>query len=530
MLLSRQRAFVADKNKQINSSFSQYLMILPDQSFLILPITPLKSILPHFQNDKLSSQLDSLIIHFKQKIMKTFNLGRMLLFIIILSSFSISNESCKKAGTVGGNELSSELATQSVNANANALPHTKQYPADVATAWFNLLTEITRIKPYTTGPSTRILAYAGITLYESVVPGMPSYQSVYKLLTGNPIESVNKKDYYWPACANAAIARISSKIMQTYPAPNLAQVQALEASFNSSFQSQVAQQELQSSIEFGKYVADIIFEWSKIDGTFNPDGTPVPCPPYIPLGGPGNWVPTPPGFFPAVGQCTGNLRTFIPDIVNTVLAAPHPVYSIDPSSTFYQAANEVFQRRNAITQYEMRAFSNWRDLAPNYNPVSHMLRLSTDIFIKENLDLEIAAELYAKQTMAAFDAVSSVFKSKFHYSLIRPITYIRNVMGHGTWLSFGTTPQTPSYPDESSVTASSVTILEKYFGTNYAVTDSVHQSTHGIFSYHSLNGIIQDVVEARVSGGTIFRFSGVAGVAQGRAVGQMINALPFRKP
>jgi hypothetical protein len=58
----------------------------------------------------------------------------------------------------------------------------------------------------------------------------------------------------------------------------------------------------------------------------------------------------------------------------------------------------------------------------------------------------------------------------------------------------------------------------------------VHQSTHGIFSYHSLNGIIQDVVEARVSGGTIFRFSGVAGVAQGRAVGQMINALPFRKP
>lgn len=460
--------------------------------------------------------------------MKKIKLAGMLLSTIALLQLATFLGSCQKEASLTNRKPSEEFITQSVNSNANTLPHTKQYPADVATGWFNLLTEITRTKPYFVGQANRIFAYSGITLYESVVPGMPSYQSMYKHLTGNAIESGNKKDYYWPACANAAIASICSKIMQTYPAPNLAQVQALEALFNSSFQSQVTPQQLQASNAFGKYVADIIFEWSKTDGAFNPDGTPAICPPYVPLGGPGNWVPTPPAFLPAVGNCHG--RTFIPNIVNTVLAGPHPAYSVDPSSAFYEAANEVFQRRNNITPQEMKAFSNWRDLSPNYNPIAHMLKISTEIFIKEKLNLEDASVLFAKQTMAASDAASAVFKSKFHYALIRPVTYIRGVMGQNTWLSFGTTPQTPSYPDELAVTAASVDILENYFGANYAVTDSVHQSTHGVFSYSSLDALVLDVVEARISGGTCFRFGGDAGVIQGRKVGQMINVLPFKKP
>lgn len=436
--------------------------------------------------------------------------------------------SCAEEDVLVNNEALSTSESFTMKISPQTLPHTKQYSADVATAWFNELTEITRTKPYFVGQANRIFAYSGIALYESVVPGMPSYQSIYKHLTGNSIESEKKKDYYWPACANAAIARIASRIMQTYPAPNLAQVQALEASFNNSFQSQVTPQQLQVSNEFGKYVADIIFEWSKTDGVFNPDGTPTICPAYIPLGGPGNWVPTPPAFLPAVGQC--HPKTFVPNIGNTVLAAPHPAYSVDPSSAFYQAANEVHQRRNNITPQEMKAFSNWRDLSPNYNPIAHILKISTQIFIKEQLNLEDASALYAKQTMAAYDGASAVFQSKFHHALIRPVTYIRDVMGHSTWLSFGTTPQTPSYPDELAVTASTVEILEKYFGTNYAVTDSVHQSTHGNFSYPSLNALVLDVIEARVSGGTSFRFAGEEGVIQGRKVGLIINTLPFKKP
>lgn len=461
--------------------------------------------------------------------MKSFNLHKVILLMIILSSFGIANESCKKTNTIDRQAVQEEAITQAVG-NIGSLPHTKQYSSDVATRWFNLLTEISRTKPYFSPQVLRIFTYSGLTLYESVVPGMPSYQSIYNYLTGNTIDIDKKKDYYWPACANAAIARIASRIMQDFPAPNLTQVQALESSFNMSFQSRVSPEQLQFSNEFGKNVADIIYEWSKSDGSVNPDGTLASCPPYIPLGGPGNWIPTPPGFFPAVGQCQGNQRTFVPDIANSVMAPPHPTYSIDHSSAFFGAANEVYQRRNNITPAQMNVFNNWRDLAPNHHPLSHMLKITTAIIIKEKLNLEDASVLFAKHCMAAYDAIVSVFNSKFYYSLIRPVTYIRNVMGHNTWLSFGTTPQLPSYPDELSATASSVAILESYFGNNYAVIDSVHQSTHGVFSYPSLNALALDVVEARLSGGTIFRFGGEAGIVQGRQVGLMINSLPFKKP
>lgn len=462
--------------------------------------------------------------------MKKTKLAAMGLSTIVLVQLAVFFGSCQKEASLTKTEAVEEIITQSVNSKANALPHTKQYPSDVAAAWFDLLTVITKNKPYNTAQSSRILTYTGLALYESVVPGMPSYQSMYKYFTGNSIEVDNKKEYFWPACANAAIARIASRIMQNYPTPNVAQVQALETSLNASFQSSATPAQLQVSNEFGRWVADIIYDYSRTDGTFNPDGSFAVCPPYVPLGGPGNWVPTPPLFLPAVGQCIGDIRTFIPDIVNTVLASPHPIYSSDPATPFYQAANEVYQRRNNITSQEMRVFSNWRDLAPNYNPLAHMLKLSTEIIIKEKLNLEDAAVLFGKQTVAMFDAIAAAFKSKFHYSLIRPVTYIRGVIGANSWVAFGTTPQTPSYPDELSVTAAQVDILESYFGTNYAITDSVHQSTHGSFSYSSLNALLLDVVEARVSGGTSFRFGGEAGIVQGRAIGELVESLPFKKP
>lgn len=233
--------------------------------------------------------------------------------MLLLTLLGVTQHACQK------NDAASKLAANNSN---KALSHTKKYSAHVATEWFTLLTEITRTKPYFSPQALRIFSYSGLALYESVVPGMPSHQSMYKHLTGNTIESDKKKDYYWPACANAAIARIASRIMQDYAAPNLSSVQALEASLNASYQSQVTPEQLQFSNDFGRYVADVIYEWSKTDGTLNPNGTIAACPPYVLAGGPGNWVPTPPAFLPAAGVCQGNIRTFIPNIVNTVLAPP----------------------------------------------------------------------------------------------------------------------------------------------------------------------------------------------------------------
>ncbi|MGI8600917.1 MAG: hypothetical protein ACR2KB_16805 [Chitinophagaceae bacterium] len=461
--------------------------------------------------------------------MKAFRPARLMLSILVLVLITFSFEACQKKNSFP-ETMKEEFAMRS-NGNANALPHTKQYPADVATQWFRLLTDISKTKPYVPPPTLRIFAYSGMALYESVVPGMPSYQSVYKYFTGNTIEFDKKKDYYWPASANAAIARISSRIMQDYPAPNLVSVQALESSFNASFKSIITAEQLEFSNAFGKYVADKIYDWSKTDGTLKPDGMLALCPPYIPLGGPGNWVPTPPAFFPAAGACQGSLRTFIPNIANSVLPPPHPPYSEDPASAFYQAANEVYNTSLQLTPDDLRLVNNWRDIiGTNYNQPAHMLRLVTNIIIKEKINLEDASVLFAKQTIAAFDAIVAASKAKFHFSLLRPVTYIRNIMGHSSWNSVFPAPQLPSYPAYHGLQASSVYIMKNYFGEKYSFIDNVHHSLYGSWQYASFDELMGDIGNSGIQSGTEFRFAVDAAKNQGFMIGQLINQLPFKKP
>ncbi|HET6768828.1 MAG TPA: hypothetical protein VFH08_15555, partial [Chitinophagaceae bacterium] len=80
--------------------------------------------------------------------MKKINFAGMAVSTIVFVQLAIFFSSCQKEASVIKEKAAEEFTTQSVNSNANALQHTKQYPADVATGWFNLLADITRTKPY----------------------------------------------------------------------------------------------------------------------------------------------------------------------------------------------------------------------------------------------------------------------------------------------------------------------------------------------------------------------------------------------
>jgi hypothetical protein len=412
-----------------------------------------------------------------------------------------------------------------------ALAFTKKHSAVVATSWYRLLTEITRTKPYAPPQTIRILSYTGITLYESVVRGMPSYQSMYTHLTGNIIEADKKTAYYWPAAANAAIARISSRLMSNYPSPNLSPLIELENAFNNQFAIIISPELLNNSIAYGQQVADFIYAWSTTDGTLTPESIPAVCPSYTPLGGPGNWIPTPPGFLPAAGACQGQLRTFLPGIINS-LPVTHPVpYSTEPESDFFHAANEIYQISFNLTPDDIRISQSWRDLiGVNFNAPGHILRLTSQIVEKENMDLEKASVLFAKQGMAMFDAIAVIFKRKFEFSLLRPVTYIRNVQGHSNWNSLYPTPQHPSYPAVAPGAAgAAVVILEKTFGYHYNFLDSTQHTLYGTWTYSDFDQMLEDVGKSRTLSGINFQFAVNDGKLIGRRIGEKIDALPFKK-
>ena len=409
--------------------------------------------------------------------------------------------------------------------------HTKKYSAEVATQWFNFLTDLTKVTPYNPPQSAKIFAYSSLALYESVVPGMPSFQSIFKHFTGNEIEFESNNSYYWPAVANAAMARISTLILEDYPQPvNYSAINALEANLNTGFPPEVTQQQLLHSTEFGKTVADIIYNWSTTDGTLNGDGTLYFCPPYTPVGGPENWVPTPPFFFPAAGACQGDLRTFIPNIVNLAYPVAAPSYSTDPDSDFYKMNFEIYELTQNLSATDLVNIQAWRDiLGTNYNTPSHVLKLTSKFIENEKINLEDASVIYAKQSIAMFDAIAATFYAKFDISLLRPVTYIQNFIDP-TWNSVYPTPQHPSYPAVApSAAAAAVVIWEDEFGKNYHFVDDTQSSLYGDWSYSSFTELLEDVSRSRTHSGLNFILSTESGIDQGTLVGQMVNALPFKK-
>ena len=137
-----------------------------------------------------------------KRLAKTLSWLTMLSLIIFIS--------CQKQVNKPDAQLQSEEAG-AANKEHGHLQQTKTFSSDVVIKWLNLDLDLLRL-PLPTGTTVqggeRILAYSGIALYESVVNGMPAYQSLNGQLTDFPTMPSTEpgKAYHWAAAANAALA------------------------------------------------------------------------------------------------------------------------------------------------------------------------------------------------------------------------------------------------------------------------------------------------------------------------------------
>ena len=86
-------------------------------------------------------------------------------------------------------------------------PPASAYSASVAYEWFYLVSQLLQQTPGNSPPvAARTLGYLGLTLYESVVPGMPGYQSLAGQL--NELSSLPwaqpDEPLHWPTVANSS--------------------------------------------------------------------------------------------------------------------------------------------------------------------------------------------------------------------------------------------------------------------------------------------------------------------------------------
>src|SRR5262252_694687 len=122
-----------------------------------------------------------------------------LFFLLMLCMISLV--SCKKE--IKTNDQSDQLKA----ANADPHGHLKQtntFSSEVAIDWINMQIRLMRASGLGNTLLIRPYAYSGIALYESVVPGMPAFQSVASQLNG--LSGLPETDhgfaYHWPSSAN----------------------------------------------------------------------------------------------------------------------------------------------------------------------------------------------------------------------------------------------------------------------------------------------------------------------------------------
>jgi hypothetical protein len=406
-----------------------------------------------------------------------------------------------------------------------------RYSPKVAFDWMDVTTEMVRNMKLVPVASARVFSYTSLALYESQLPDLKDAQSMFTYFSGTSITLDKKEKFYGPATANAAFAQILRKFFPD--AANIKTIDSLESVYNSFIKNVTENDKITTSVNYGKQIADAIFEWAKTDGVL------TPCGPWTPPVGPGLWEPTPPGFASAVLPCLGtNARTFNKDIKILAQAGPPPAYSTDPGSEYYKNADEVNKYKSNLSSADSLFINSWLDFQPrNYNTVSRMNKLQTDILKSQTVFLADAAVRYAKLNIAMYDAIMTTAAGKFKYTIQRPITYIRNVMGQTTWNSYiplSPLPPIPTLPFPSypsylgAAIGAGTAILESYQGTAYPVVDATQDKLYGSFKFTSLKDFADKTLEQRVKSGQNFRFATEAGRVSGKKIADVVNKLPFQ--
>ena len=440
---------------------------------------------------------------------------------ILLSSFSACQKETQQP------VKNEEIATVPNSNQQGHLHQTKTYSSTVAQNWLDMQLRNLRLPA---GPNIfglnghRYFGYSAIALYESVVPGMPGYQSLHGQLTDMPEMPATEpgKTYHWPTCANAALAYMNKNFFTI----NVSSMDSLENALNQEYQSDpdVDAAEFTRSVNFGKTVAQRIFDWSKTDGAS------TVYPPYTPLG-PGFWAPTPPNFPAPLGPYWGNNRLMVQGSLTGTESPAPPVYSTDPNSAYFAMVKEVYDVSLTLTADQIATGLYFRD-NPGYASGTHYVHTFNDIMHNENPQLDSYAVAMAKLGIVFNASFIGCWKLKYFYNQDRPIRYIREVMGHTAWNPLFNTPGIPDFPSGHSQNAGAFsTVMTSLLGENYSFTLHTYDYL-GMTPrhYNSFYEMAEDVGRARVYAGIHYKYSCVEGNKQGKKIAQnVLNILKFEK-
>ena len=259
---------------------------------------------------------------------------------------------------------------------------------------------------------------------------------------------------------------------------------------------------------------------------------------------PGHWVETSPDYGTALEPHWQQMRPMTISSAAFDTVPPMPDYSTKSTSDFYSMVYEVYQGSKDLTDSTRMIALYWDD-NPNItthrghlvtqqhriSPPGHWLNIISQFTRENKSDLYRTTKAYTWSAIAMYDGVIACWNEKFRTDLVRPITYIQELIEPG-WGTVIQTPPFPEYPSGHSVTSAAAgSVLTALFGDDREFTDS----TEVLFgmparSFPSFHDAAWEVSMSRFYGGIHYMKSIEEGNRQGRRIGDHVVASIRKDP
>jgi hypothetical protein len=213
--------------------------------------------------------------------------------------------------------------------------------------------------------------------------------------------------------------------------------------------------------------------------------------------------------------------------------APGPPPALT-SRRYARDYNEVHRVGNASSDLTDRP-QDRADVARFYaaSSPSFVFNLAArQVATEEGSSLSENARALALLNMASNDSLVAAFWMKYHYTLWRPETAIREgdldenarTDADVTYLPYVVTPCFPSYPsNHGSAGNSAAEVLRRVYGAGGHTITMANPAVQGLtFHYTRFSQITDDISDARIYGGIHFRFDQEAGAELGRDIGAYV--------
>ena len=466
--------------------------------------------------------------------------------IFLIVTFVIT--SCQKGIDKPAQQEETSSAANS-NSEHGHRKQTKDYSSDVLLRWMDF--QLTKYRDnFASVQGTvgvRLMAYTSIAAYESVVPGMPAYQSLTGQLDEMPAmpKTTPGFAYYWPECLNAAMSYITKNLFPpaTKSPEQIANIDNFATGLHNEFvQDGASAALLDRSANFGREVARRIVDWSKTDNSGWPN-TPFNVSDVF-SAQTGKWVRT--GTLETVvGPYWGYTRKLVSASLDGVNRINPFSYSGIPGSDFYNMVKQISDNTynpNGYTLEERKLINTYFRDRPGYGS-GHYMSILKLVLAKAKPTLDQSALIFAEAGISMQDAGIGCWQIKYDQQnnyVVRPISYIRTVIrNEPAWNTIMPTPNHPEYPSGHSTLAGAMSeILTHHFGSGFSFTDNTYEGFAvpeypggmGSRYYTSFDNMAQEIGDSRVYGQIHYPQSCLDGKALGKKVAQnVLSTVRFLK-